>query len=149
MLLQIFLVGNIHFIELLLGSHTAVFTMSPKNAYLYLRSQRHTARTCCCVGTGSRYFFRGKEKFQKLFEEISPSPCLLSTNGHSLPARVGQQFSPSRGSPCNPAEHAAHWGRGALPSVHTCPLSHVHLVQQFIAFQGCSKLRATAHVLCC
>lgn len=118
-MLQIFLVGNIHFIEFPLGSHTAVLNMSPKNACLYVRSQGHGARMCCCVGIRCRFLCRGKVKFQKLFEEVSVSPCLLSTNGLCFPARAGSSLL-SLGSLCDPAERAEEGGPSPVSTRVPC-----------------------------
>lgn len=142
-MLQTFLVGIIHFIELPLASHSAVLNMSPKNACLYARSQGHAARTCCCGSIGCRFLCRGKVKFQKLFEEVSVSCCLLSTTGHCCPARAGS--SPlSLGS----LTQQSHWGRGTLPSVHVSPVSPAAGATIY-CFWGCPKLRATARILHC
>lgn len=130
-MLQIFLVGNIHFIELPFGSRTAVLNVSAKNAHLYVRSQSHAARTCCCVCIGCRFLCRGKVKFQKLFERFLRVPASSPPMGT---ASLPEQAVPR--CPWAVCDTAACRGRGTLPSVHTCPLSHLQLVQQFIAFRA-------------
>lgn len=140
-MLLFFLVGSIHFIELPLGSHTAVLNMSPKNASLYLRSQHHTARTCWCVSIGCRYLCGEKSKVSEVgFCEFLPPLHQWAL----LPCPV-----PCPWAGCITQQSTLHTREGDPPSVPICALSHLHLVLQFIAFQGHPKLRATAPILPC
>lgn len=152
-MLWIFIVGNIHFIELPLGSHTAVLNVSPKNAYFYLRSQCRTARTCCCVSIGCRDLCTlvwGKSKVSEVVwaDCCEFLPPLQRWAPLPWPSETAAPSVPGQDSLCNPAEQAEEGGPSPV-STRVPHLPHLYLVQQFIAFQGHSKLRATARILHC
>lgn len=139
------------FCWILLSSHTAVHNVSSKNAWFYLRGHCHTARTCCCVSIGCVGICLGKKKkFQKLFQEISVSSCHLSAMGTtSLPKWDGNAPS-SLESLCKPNRARCTFGKGGPSAASTrVPCLTYHVVQQFIAFQCCCMLRATALILQC
>lgn len=120
MLLLIFLAEKVHFIELLAGSQTTMH-VSLKNAYFYLRAQSPTVRTCC-ISIVCRCLFIclfAFKSFWSCFRRVLWAPVSSLQKGTtSLPTRLTFPF-------VSPTEHVARSGMRTLPSIHTCPLSHI------------------------
>lgn len=149
MLLQIFLVEKIHLVELLLGSYTAVYNVLSKMP-IFIWEVSVTQLELAFVSAQAVGICSGQKKFQKLFQEISVSSCLLSAGGYYLPAEGDGGSRSALDSLCKPNRARCALGKGGPSTASTrVPCLMYHLVQQFIAFQCCCMLRATALILHC
>lgn len=139
------------FCWILLSSHTAVHNVPSKNAYFYLRGHCPTARTCCCVSIGCVGICLGKKKsfrscLRRFLWDLASPPAMGTT---SLPKWDGNSPS-SLENLCKPNRAHCTFGKGGPSAASTrVPCLTYHVVQQFIAFQCCCMLRATALILQC